>query len=150
MANPPAYGDPDRMTSPYYATGIWDNGGVHTNSGVANKAAYLIADGGSFNGRTVAAVGRSKSAALWYQAGLTLRMSSDYSDLADALEQTCDGFASIGYRSFTATDCVQVRSAVLATEMRTDPLSVPAACPILLETFSRTFGFLFTLIWLKA
>ncbi len=129
MANPPSYGDPDRMTSPYYATGIWDNGGVHTNSGVANKAAYLIADGGAFNGRTVAAVGRSKSAALWYQTGLTLRMSSDYSDLADALEQTCDGFASIGYRSFTTSDCTQVRSAVLATEMRTDPLSVPAVCP---------------------
>lgn len=129
MANPPSRGDPDRIGSPYYLTGIADNGGVHTNSGVANKAAYLIADGGSFNGRTVAPIGRSKSARLWYQTGLTLRMSSDYSDLADALEQTCDGFSAIGYQGFTTTDCAQVRSAVLATEMRTDPLTVPAVCP---------------------
>jgi bacillolysin len=153
MANPPAYGDPDRMTSPYYATGIWDNGGVHSNSGVANKAAYLIADGGSFNGRTVAPVGRSKSAALWYQTGLTLRMSSDYSDLADALEQTCDGFASIGYRSFTATDCAQVRSAVLATEMRIDPLVTPPVCPAggtAVTAFADTFASGFSTGWTAA
>jgi Zn-dependent metalloprotease len=28
-----------------------DSGGVHTNSGVNNKAAFLMTDGGTFGGR---------------------------------------------------------------------------------------------------
>ena len=47
------------MSSIYYDDGtdgfggIVDSGGVHTNSGVNNKAAFLMTDGGTFNGRTV-------------------------------------------------------------------------------------------------
>ena len=129
MANPPANGDPDRMTSPNYVSGIADSGGVHTNSGVANKAAYLISDGGTFNGQTITAIGRTKSMWLWYQTGLTLRMSSDYADLADALEQTCATLAGAAQAGMTAADCVQVGKAITATEMRTSPLAVPAVCP---------------------
>ena len=40
-----------------YYCGTGDNGGVHTNSGVANKAFALMVDGGSFNGYTVDAIG---------------------------------------------------------------------------------------------
>ena len=57
MSNPPAYGDPDKMTSPNYDISAADNGGVHTNSGVNNKAVSLMVDGGTFNGRTVTALG---------------------------------------------------------------------------------------------
>ncbi|GAG76857.1 unnamed protein product, partial [marine sediment metagenome] len=64
MSNPPAFGDPDKMTSPYYHLGDledlftvpYDNGGVHTNSGVNNKAVYLMVDGGSFNGYSISAL----------------------------------------------------------------------------------------------
>jgi bacillolysin len=42
MSNPPAYGDPDKMSSVYYYEGAVDNGGVHWNSGVNNKAVYLM------------------------------------------------------------------------------------------------------------
>jgi len=42
MANPPAYGDPDKMSSPYYYLGEEDSGGVHYNSGVNNKAVFLM------------------------------------------------------------------------------------------------------------
>ena len=53
MANPTLYGDPDRYNSPLKAslTG-GDNGGVHTNSGINNHAAYLVTEGGTFNGVT--------------------------------------------------------------------------------------------------
>jgi bacillolysin len=49
MANPPGFGDPDRMTSPNYTVDAneQDSGGVHTNSGVNNKAAFLMTDGGA-------------------------------------------------------------------------------------------------------
>jgi hypothetical protein len=46
---------PDRMTHPCWDTdpNNQDNGGVHTNSGVAAKIAYLMAMGGQFNGQTI-------------------------------------------------------------------------------------------------
>ena len=39
MENPPAFGDPDSMTSPNYTADVneTDGGGVHTNSGVATR-----------------------------------------------------------------------------------------------------------------
>ena len=57
MSNPPAFGDPDRMTSPLFVGASGDSHGVHTNSGVNNKAAFLITDGGTFNGQTVVGLG---------------------------------------------------------------------------------------------
>ncbi|MFT3894170.1 MAG: M4 family metallopeptidase [Anaerolineales bacterium] len=48
MANPPQYSHPDKISSSYYYMGEGDNGGVHTNSGVNNKAAYLMVEGGTF------------------------------------------------------------------------------------------------------
>jgi bacillolysin len=44
MQNPMAYGDPDHYSIRYL--GPLDNGGVHTNSGIANNAFYLAIEGG--------------------------------------------------------------------------------------------------------
>jgi Zn-dependent metalloprotease len=44
MANPAEDGDPDHYTERY--VGNEDNGGVHTNSGIANHAYYLLVNGG--------------------------------------------------------------------------------------------------------
>jgi bacillolysin len=44
LQNPTAYGDPDHYSIRY--TGTDDNGGVHTNSGIANHAFYLAIEGG--------------------------------------------------------------------------------------------------------
>jgi len=51
MSNPPQFLDPDKLSSPYFYKGSNDNGGVHKNSGVNNKAAFLMVDGGTFNGK---------------------------------------------------------------------------------------------------
>ena len=76
MKNPPAYSDPDKMTSALYQCGSGsagtDNGGVHRNSGINNKAAFLMTDGGSFNGRTVAGLGLLKVAKIYYYAQTNL------------------------------------------------------------------------------
>ncbi|HEX8683812.1 MAG TPA: M4 family metallopeptidase, partial [Ardenticatenaceae bacterium] len=53
MKNPPAFNHPDRIGSSIFYCGSEDSGGVHLNSGVNNKAAFLMTDGGTFNGRTV-------------------------------------------------------------------------------------------------
>jgi hypothetical protein len=128
MQNPPLFGDPDRMTSSIYfceqselATGDGDNGGVHINSGVNNKAAYLLTDGGFFNGYTVTGLGYTKVADLYYEVQTNLLTSAaDYADLYDALIQAC---TNLGY---SAGDCQEVQDAVNATAMNQQPTGCPA------------------------
>jgi len=121
MSNPTLYGDPDKMTSTYYYCGEADNGGVHINSGVGNKAAYLMVDGGSFNGYTVTGMGISKTADLWYEVQTNLLTSgSDYADLYDCLQQAA---INLGYN---ANDRQTVKDALDATEMNQQPTSCPA------------------------
>ena len=120
MSNPPAYGHPDRMTSPFYFLGEEDGGGVHYNSSVNNKAVYLLVDGGNFNGRTVSALGWEKTAAIYYQVNTNLLSSgADYSDLYYALQRACSNL--IGQKGITTSDCDEVKDAIDAVEMNAQP-----------------------------
>jgi len=121
MQNPPAFGNPDKMTSPYYYTGSGDNGGVHYNSGINNKAAYLMVDGGTFNGQTIAGLGIPKTARIYYEVETAfLTSGSDYGDLHEGLFQACTNL--IGTLGITSNDCQQVRNATLAVEMNLQPV----------------------------
>ncbi|MGH2657149.1 MAG: M4 family metallopeptidase, partial [Actinomycetota bacterium] len=126
MEDPPAFGHPDRMTSPNYTAdpNEIDGGGVHTNSGVNNKAAFLITDGATFNGQTVTGLGITKAAHVYYEAATNLLTSaSDYADLATGLMQACTNL--IGTFGITAADCDEVLQAVLAVEMDQTPPAAP-------------------------
>ncbi len=124
MSNPPAFGDPDRLTSPLYNVGPTDNGGVHTNSGVNNKAAYLMVEGGTFNGKTIVGLGIPKASRIYYEVQTNLLSSgSDYADLYDALYQGCNNL--IGSFSISAGDCQQVRNVTDATAMNQQPVANP-------------------------
>ena len=129
MADPPAKGDPDKMSSPLYHTDSSDNGGVHFNSGISNKAAYLMTDGDTFNGHTVNGLGISKVADIYYEAQTNLLTSgSDYADLHAALNQACQNL--IGTGGITSNDCLNVQAAVDAVEMDTDPLNFHPDAPV--------------------
>jgi bacillolysin len=81
---------PDHMDDIY--TGGEDWGGVHINSGIMNKAAYLIATGGNHRGITICeGLGRDVLGNLYYQA-LTnhLISSSDFADMRDAVLDSLD------------------------------------------------------------
>jgi bacillolysin len=122
MANPTAspFFDPDKMSHSNYYEGPDDSGGVHTNSGVNNKAAVLMVDGGSFNSKTVTALGITKTARIYYEAATNLLTSgSDYLDLYNALYQACQTL--IGQNSITSSDCTEVRDATQAVEMQLQP-----------------------------
>ncbi|MGI8809857.1 MAG: M4 family metallopeptidase [Acidimicrobiales bacterium] len=122
MKNPPAFGHPDRMRSSAYLSTINDNGGVHTNGGVNNKAAYLMTDGATFNGKTVTGIGIDKVAQIYYYVQTRLLTSgSDYEDLYNALRQACSNL--IGSVGITAADCAEVTDAVDATEMNLQPIT---------------------------
>ncbi|KEK22941.1 M4 family metallopeptidase [Bacillus gaemokensis] len=66
LSDPTKYGDPDHYSKRY--TGSGDNGGVHTNSGIINKAAYLLANGGTHYDVTVNGIGKDKVGAVYYRA----------------------------------------------------------------------------------
>jgi Zn-dependent metalloprotease len=67
--------DPDHYSERY--TGTADNGGVHINSGIGNKAFYLAVAGGThhLSGVTVTGAGTSAAEKIWYRA-LTVYMTS--------------------------------------------------------------------------
>ena len=122
------------MTSASYFGGEDDNGGVHTNSGVNNKAAFLMTDGGTFSGQTVTGIGIDKAARVYYEAQTRyLTSGSDYADLASALPQACADNVG-GSEGITEADCTQVSRAVAAVAMSAavnahdangDPVDVP-------------------------
>ena len=117
---------PDSMSSYFYNCTTSDSGGVHTNSGVANKAAFLMTDGGTLNGVTVQGLGITKAAHIWYEVNANLLNSaSDYQDLSNALPQACTNL--VGSFGITSTDCQQVRNAVSATQMSQPANSLRAA-----------------------
>lgn len=74
MDNPTRGNQPDYYPNRYIGTA--DNGGVHTNSGIANYAFYLLAKGGTTSrGTSMTGIGADAAAQIWYKA-LTTYMTS--------------------------------------------------------------------------
>ncbi len=115
-------GDPGNCNQPdrwsLYVDTDGDHGGVHTNSGIQNKATFLMAQGGAFNGRNVVGMGRPKAAHLIYFLTRFLQPSTatlfDASDFAVA---TAQNFLNNGHYGFTAANVCSVRNAYGAVEL---------------------------------
>jgi Zn-dependent metalloprotease len=148
MSNPaaPGFGDPDRVRSPLWFAdpNLLDNGGVHFNSGVGNKTAYLISQGGTFNGQTIVGIDTvdqgpaalAKTAHLYIDTTAALTSGSDYADLSRVLSATCNAYVAAGRFGFTVANCNNVRKATLATQLTQQPAvagaqapEAPATCP---------------------
>jgi Zn-dependent metalloprotease len=62
-----------------------DHGGVHTNSSITNKVAYLIASGGKHNRVNVQGIGEDKMFDIFYYANTDeLNMTSDFKEIKEA------------------------------------------------------------------
>ena len=139
MKHPGRFGQPDTMTSRLYARGLFDNGGVHFNSGVGNRTFYLISQGGKQGGEKVRGIdGRrslKKSATLYLDVIQHLVSGSDYADLAPVLDRSCRHLARHHTAGMTARNCRNVHRATLATRLRTSPPrakqppDAPMTCP---------------------
>ncbi len=147
MADPTTFGDPDSTASPAYSAdeAETDEGGVHTNSNVGNKAAYLLTDGDTFNGTTVGGIGTAKAAKVFYAASQILRSGSDFRDFADALDQACGTLATSG--EVTTGDCDDVTAATTATAMREVPVNAPTSTApvcapgeVAVDSYAETFA----------
>lgn len=86
MEDPTLYGDPAHMDDYVYTTS--DNGGVHTNSGIPNKAAYLVGS----------SIGVEKMARIFYRTLSTYLVStSNFSDCrAAAIQSAADLYGANG------------------------------------------------------
>lgn len=101
--------DPDHYSERY--TGTADSGGVHINSGIANKAFYLAAVGGThhLSGVTVTGMGTTDASKIWYRA-LSIYMTSgtNFSGARTAmLNSATDLFGSTSsqYNTIATTWC---------------------------------------------
>ncbi|CAM2006882.1 M4 family metallopeptidase [Acanthopleuribacter pedis] len=159
---PNAGNDPATLTDPIYMCGPVDvdNGGVHINSGVGNRNASLLVDGGTVNGVTIPALGITKVAHIYFRAlSQYLVFDSDYRDNADALEQAARDLVGVplnqisltsewpgpGESVITEQDVAAVMAAVAYSEMRELPEScnfapnlIAAAPALCTEGSSRT------------
>ena len=129
MSNPPVKSQPDKISSSLFETATTDNGGIHTNSGVNNKAVYLMVVGGTFNSITVTGIGLPKVSAIYYETQTNLLVSgSDYLDLYNLLYQACQnliGTSVYGGGVISTGDCSMVRQATNAVEMNLHPTATP-------------------------
>jgi len=111
----PTKAQPDKLFSSNYYCQSLDNGGVHINSGVMNKAFYLMVTGGSFNGCTIPALGKDKSLSIMYKALTTyLRSTSNFKSAYTAILQACSDL-------YDATTCDGVKAALQSVEMDQQP-----------------------------
>jgi len=122
LSDPTAFGHPDRYS--LYATGVPDsngdypdNGGVHSNSGIGNKAAYLLAQGGSFNGLYVSGVGLTKMRDLKFEALRNLPSNAQFIDARNFEVATAEAWAQNSSHNFTDTTVCAVRRAWAAVEV---------------------------------
>ncbi len=114
LANPPAYQQPDRVSD--YVCTSRDSGGVYINSGIPNKVAYLMAEGGTFNGRTINGIGRGPTERIFYRAlTASLTSSATFVDFYNALLAAASalyGGASAQYQAtLNAAQAVGLNSA---------------------------------------
>ncbi|MFI5779290.1 M4 family metallopeptidase [Nocardia sp. NPDC051570] len=117
MRDPQSHRQPDTYQGTNWYTGSADQGGVHTNSGVGNKADELMVDGGSLNGVTVTGIGIAKTAALYWTTQTMLTANATYSSLGSALNSACKTNVQNNVAGTTAADCTQVANAVQAVKM---------------------------------
>ncbi|WLD92509.1 M4 family metallopeptidase [Alkalihalobacillus sp. AL-G] len=118
ISNPPAYNQPDHMDDYYYTSE--DNGGVHTNSGIPNKAFYYIGSD----------IGLDKSGDIYYRALTTyLTSQSDFNDARSALLQSAadlygsssveyqavaDGYSAVGIGGSSSSDTYEPNDSISA------------------------------------
>lgn len=98
---------PQPATMANYVNTTQDNGGVHTNSGIPNRAAALIID----------ALGRDKAQRIYYKALTTyLTRSSQFADDRNAVEQSAkDLYGTPEVNAVdTAFDAVGIKAAVVS------------------------------------
>jgi hypothetical protein len=131
LSNPPAFGHPDHMSPSVSGDGMGlrftstpnsdnDQGFVHTNSGIPNKAMYLITMGGSHNGWTIQGLGTTKAQPLFHVVHATaLSEDATFLDARNGMVVTASWWAAQGKYGFDAQDACDVNNAWASVGLNT-------------------------------
>ncbi|MCA1053743.1 M4 family metallopeptidase [Rossellomorea aquimaris] len=91
LSNPARFGQPEHMNN--YVNTSSDNGGVHTNSGIPNKAAY----------NTISSIGKAKAEKIYYRAlTVYLTPTSNFSYARAALLQSAADLYGSGSSTYNS------------------------------------------------
>jgi Zn-dependent metalloprotease len=97
-----------------------DNGCVHINSGILNKMAYLIAEGGTHGDTTITGIGKAKLGRVAYRTlTVNLNSGSGFFATASAFRKSCEELARRGIANISNADCGQVSEAIKAVGLDT-------------------------------
>ena len=108
MSDPHKYGQPEHTWDLYYddnvaiPTAANDLGGVHTNSSLLNRVAWMLCDQGGMS--------LAEARAFWFAADCAMTPGTDYKDLADLLPFV---LKSMGMSKYEAS----LKDAIKATKM---------------------------------
>ena len=131
--NPMCFADPGSVRKSYRCNRTYGPGGIHSNSGIPNHAFALLVDGGTYDRRTVAAIGLTKAAHIYWRAMSTYQVpASGFAEHADYLELSCSDLkgaeltdlltGEASAEVIDGFDCQQVATAMLAVSMRMSPV----------------------------
>jgi len=138
MQDPHLKSQPKAVNDTFWYTGMDDNGGVHTNSGVGNYMAYLMAND----------MGNERAARIWYEALTNILFpGANYRDLGNALVQACNNL--VNEHDITSLHCTSISTytgavytnMIAPTANAGSPLEASTSCPAGLSagTFYETF-----------
>lgn len=118
ISDPVAFSQPDVFSNYVVLPVANDSGGVHTNSGILNKAAFLIWNGGDHNGWSVEGIGSGKMGALFYMSMVSLPNNAGLMQAGSNIVTLADLVADFGLLgNFDDHDACQVRNAFAAVEL---------------------------------
>jgi Zn-dependent metalloprotease len=136
--------DPDHYSERY--TGALDNGGVHINSGIANKAFYLLAKGGTHHlGGSMTGIGADQAAQIWFTALMSYMTSgTDFAGARAATSLAATALYGAGSTQQKAVDrawcLVGVGSCVAVEAISVSPSSGTGATQTFTLQYSDTQG----------
>jgi thermolysin len=96
----------DHYSERVYIGSSYDNGGVHFNSGIQNKAFYLLAEGGTHpqSGITVTGIGRWPAEQIFYRAlELYVTSGSQFSNIRAATVSAAGDLYGVGSTQYMET-----------------------------------------------
>ena len=111
LSNPPCFGAPDQMSL------YKDENGIHANGQIHSKAAYLLTEGGQFNGYDMkSGIGAGKATVLYFgvifASGLV--PGSDFMSARNAIVNWANYLATTGSDGITPLDACIVQNAYAA------------------------------------
>ena len=142
MSNPPSTGDPGHMDNflnlPNTKEGDW--GGVHSNSGIHNRALYLLAEGLTSEGLGTS-IGKAKAERLAYATLQKLFADAEFIDSANTMmleAESIYGASSAEYQSVSdAWAAVGVTTSVVVTEGGTEDIGLTTGDDVFVHLYPK-------------